>query len=92
MMILTAVAACKIYVSCRCEHISEQQQQFSNIPRFTRLQENENLRTHEEDKSDIGTRKIHPTSKGQSPRNLNLVSGFGGCVDGRVSASSPSIL
>ena len=35
---------------------SSEQQQFSNIPRFRRLQKLK-LRTHEEDNSDIGTRK-----------------------------------
>ena len=57
-MIRTAPTARNIYVSCRCERISEQQQHFSNIPRFTRLQKIEKLRTHEEDSSDIGTREI----------------------------------
>ena len=32
---------------------------------------NRKLRTHEEDKSDIGTRKAHPISNGQSPETLN---------------------
>lgn len=38
----------------------------------------------EEDKSDIGIRKIHPMSKGQS---LKLVSGVWGSVEVRVSVS-----
>ena len=61
--------------------------QFSSIPRFRRLQKLK-LRVHEEDNSDIGTRKIGKSttmSNGQSPRNLKQVSGFWDVLNPRCS-------